>query len=126
LVIRGDHHDFDEAFAPVAKITSVWVFLSVAVAKGWELHQFDVNNAFLHGDLEEEVYMKLHPGFTSGTPGKVCRLRKSLFGLRQAPRQWFAKLSSKLEAYGFVRSYADYSFFTYKRGPIFWGCLCML
>ena len=77
LVIPGDHQvkglDFNETFAPMAKMTSVRVFPSVAVAKGQELHQMDVNNAFLHGDLEEEVYMKLPPGFTSGKPNKVCR-----------------------------------------------------
>lgn len=127
LVIRGDHQvegfDFHETFAPVAKMTSVRVFLSVAIVKGWDLHQLDVNNAFLHGDLEEEVYMRMPPGFYSSTPNRVCRLRKSLYGLRQAPRQWFAKLSSKLEAYGFVRSYADYSLFTYRKGNVFMGLL---
>ena len=112
LVIRGDHQitgfDFSETFAPVAKMTSVQVFLSVAVAKGWALHQMDVNNAFLHGDLNEEVYMTVPLGFKAVFPNKVCRLRKSLYGLRQAPRQWFAKLSLKLEECGFTRSYADY------------------
>ena len=104
-------------------MTSVHFFLSVVVAKSWELHQLDVNNTFLYGDLEEEVYMKLPPGFTSSAPSKVCRLRKSLYGLRQAPRQWFAKFSNKLEAYGFVRSYANYSLFTYRKGNIFLGLL---
>jgi len=61
FIIRGDHQlegfDFTETFAPVAKMSSVRTFLSIAVVRGWELHQMDVNNAFLHGDLEEDVYM---------------------------------------------------------------------
>jgi len=106
LVIRGDHQvegfDYNETFAPVAKMTTVRCFLAVAVAKGWTLHQMDVNNAFLHGDLEEEVVMKMPPGFSSSDPHKMFRLRKSLYGLRQAPRQWFAKLSTKLWFYSFL------------------------
>jgi len=65
----------------------------------------DLNNAFLHGDLEEEVYMKLPSGFNYSKPNKGRRLRKYLYGLRQAPQLWFTKLCSKLKAYGFVRSY---------------------
>jgi len=67
-------------------MTSVCCFLVVAIAKGWELHQLDVNNAFLHGDLNEKVYMMLPPRFKGSDEAKVCRPKKSLYGLRQAPR----------------------------------------
>lgn len=127
LVIHNDHQiegpDYNETFALMAKMASVRCFLLVVVSKGWELHQLHVNNAFLHGDLDEEVYMKLPPGFTCSSPTKVCRLQKSLYGLRQAPRQWFAKLSCKLREYGFVHLYADYSLFTYRKWTIFLALL---
>ena len=115
--------DDNETFAPVAKMTGGRIFLSVAATKGWELHQMDVNNAFLHGDLDEEVYMTMPQGFRASNPNKVCRLCKSLYGLKQAPHQWFAKLSSKHLEYGFNRSYAEYSLFTYKKGDKFMALL---
>ena len=91
LVICGDQQvegfDYNETFAPVAKMTSVHYFLSMAVSKGWELHQLYLNNVVLHGDLDEEVYITLPLGFTCNTPTKVCRPLKSLYGLRKAPRQ---------------------------------------
>ena len=93
--------DYNETFAHTAKIVTMRTFLTVANTKGWELHQMNVHNAFLYDELDEEVYMQMPPGFAFPTPGKVCRLQKSLYGLRQAPRCWFAKLAVTLTSYGF-------------------------
>lgn len=78
----------------------------------------DVHNAFLHGDLNDVVYMKPPPGFRTRSGDLVCKLRKSLYGLKQAPRCWFAKLSKALKRYGFRQSLSDYSLFILKRGNI--------
>ncbi|KAL9225890.1 hypothetical protein vseg_001766 [Gypsophila vaccaria] len=122
LVVFGNHQlegiDFVETFAPTVKMVTVQTFLTVAAIKQWELHQMDVHNAFLHGDLNEEVYMRLPPGFSHGHHGKVCRLRKSLYGLRQAPRCWYAKLATALQTYGFKASPSDHSLFVYIENDI--------
>ena len=102
--------DFLETFSPVVKTVSVRVLLALATTRQLSLHQLDINNAFLHGDLDEEVYMSLPPGFhskgecvsASSTALKVCKLVKSLYGLRQASRQWYTKLSATIKELGFV------------------------
>ena len=84
----------------------------MATAKGWSLHQMDVNNAFLHGDLQEEVYMMQPPGYESDAhPDFVCRLRKALYGLKQAPRAWSNKIEEYLVTIGFLKSNADFSLY---------------
>lgn len=102
--------DYEETFAPVARLTSVRSLLAIAAAKHWQLFQMDVKNAFLNGDLQEEVYMKPPPGYAH-PPQKVCRLRRALYGLKQAPRAWFAKFSSTVRRFGFRSSPHDNALF---------------
>lgn len=89
--------------------------LSLAVHQNWEIHQFDVSNAFLNGELTEKTFMMPLEGFSTVSHGKVvCRLHKVLYGLKQAPRAWFDKLKAALLNWGFVNSVSDVSLFFYK------------
>lgn len=104
--------DYHETFAPVAKLNSVWILLSLAANFYWPLHQLDVQNSFLNGELEEEVFMSLPPGFGEGIGrNKVCRLNKSLYGLKQSPRVWFERFGTLVKGLGYIQSQADHTLF---------------
>jgi hypothetical protein len=107
--------DYEETYSPVAKMTTVRAIIAMVVAKGWSLHQMDVKNVFLHGDLHEEVYMEQPPGYVDQThPNLVCRLKKSLYGLKQALRAWLEKIGEYLVTSGFQTSDADFSLYVKK------------
>ncbi|RVW90944.1 Retrovirus-related Pol polyprotein from transposon RE1 [Vitis vinifera] len=111
-------------FPPPPKIISVRCLVALAAARGWSLHQMDVNNAFLHGDLHEEIYMSPPLGLRrQGKENLVCRLHKSLYGLKQASRQWFAKFLEAIQSAGYAQSRVDYSLFTRKQGKSFTALL---
>jgi len=119
LVAKGFHQihgfDFTETFSPVVKPINIRLILTLAVSYKWPIQQLDINNAFLNGVLEEEVYMEQPQGFESGDSHLVCKLHKALYGLKQAPRQWFDRLNTTLTQFGFQASKCDSSLFTYAK-----------
>ncbi|KAL0356153.1 UNVERIFIED_CONTAM: Retrovirus-related Pol polyprotein from transposon RE1 [Sesamum radiatum] len=114
LVAKGYNQvegvDYFDKFSPVAKAVTVRILLAVASSSAWPIHQIDINNAFLHGTLDEDIYMHAPDGY-SVLPGQVCKLRRSLYGLKQASRQWNLELTHKLLDFGFVQSPHDYCLF---------------
>jgi hypothetical protein len=80
---------FFDTFSPLAKITTVRTLIALASIKSWHLHQFDINNAFLPGEITEDVYMTVPQGITAPKPHQVCKLVKSLYGLKQASKKWY-------------------------------------
>nr|KYP66486.1 Retrovirus-related Pol polyprotein from transposon TNT 1-94 [Cajanus cajan] len=112
LVVKGFSQkqgiDFEEIFSPVVKMCSIRVILGLVASMDLELEQLDVKTAFLHGDLDEEIYMEQPEGFeVKGKEDMVCKLKKSLYGLKQAPRQWYKKFDSFIKSQGFKRTDAD-------------------
>ncbi|KAJ0589411.1 putative RNA-directed DNA polymerase [Helianthus annuus] len=111
--------DYSETFSPVAKIDTIRVLFSIAANEGWPLHQFDVKNAFLHGELKEEVYMEAPPGFNENFKTKeVCRLKRTLYGLKQSPRAWFGRFTLAMKGYGFQQSNSDHTLFLKRKGKL--------
>ncbi|TQE05315.1 hypothetical protein C1H46_009090 [Malus baccata] len=123
LVANGFHQqaglDYGETFSPVVNHATIRLILPIVIHYNWPLRQLDVQNAFLHGSLNEDVYMRQPPGFVdSQRPTHVCKLQRSLYGLKQAPRAWFHCFSQHLENLGFVSSHADSSLFTFFDGSV--------
>ena len=112
--------DYQETFALVAKLNTIRVLLSLATNNDWQLQQLDVKNPFLNYDLEEEVYMKLPPGFdVARTDGKVCKLKKSFYGLKQSPRAWFNRFTKTIKQMGYKQAQTDHTvFYKHKDGKI--------
>ncbi|KAH9750608.1 retrovirus-related pol polyprotein from transposon RE1 [Citrus sinensis] len=109
--------DYQETFSLVVKAATIRIVLSLAVMNNWKLRQVDINNAFLNGELSETVYMPQPEGFeNSEHPNYVCKLKKALYGLNQAPRAWFEKLRSVLESWQFTRTRSDTSLFFKRSG----------
>jgi histone deacetylase 1/2 len=106
--------DYEDTFSPVVKAATIGLILALVVSNNWCLRQLDVQNAFLHGFLEEEVYMKQSHGYEDKSKSQyVCKLDKALYGLKQAPRAWYSQLCVKLQSLGFVPSKGDTSMLFY-------------
>jgi hypothetical protein len=112
LVAKGytqkEGEDFFDTYSPVARLTIICVLLSLAASHGLLIHQMDVKIAFLNGELEEEIYMTQPDGFVvKGQEDKVCKLMKSLYGLKQASKQWHEKFDVTPISAGFSANEAD-------------------
>jgi hypothetical protein len=106
--------DYEKTYSPIAKMTIVRAIITMVATKGWSLHQMDVNNVFLHGDLQE-VYMEQPLGYVDQThPNLVCKLKKALYDLKQAPTAWSDKIGRYLVTSGFQTSNADFSLYVKK------------
>ncbi|CAJ2628272.1 unnamed protein product [Trifolium pratense] len=107
--------DFTEIFSPVVKPVTIRILLTLAVTYKWQVHQIDINNAFLNGVLQEEVYMQQPTGFEVADKSLLCKLHKSLYGLKQAPRAWYERLTQVLLKMSFVKSRCDPSLLVHSQ-----------
>ena len=119
LVARGYTQtygiDYQEPFAPVAKLNTIRILISLAINFDWPLQQYDIKNAFLNGDLKEDIYMTIPPGYgDSTTKGKVCQLQKALYGLKQSPRAWFGRFTQTMKTLGYKQYNGEHTLF-FKR-----------
>lgn len=124
LVVRGcaqnkQSMDYEEIYSPVVDTTSLRLMLALASKNNWHVYTLDVKTAFLYGDLDQEINIKMPEGFT--VPGKICLLKKSLYGLRQAPCNWNKKLSSTLQKLNMVQLKSDPCIFRSSDGKLILG-----
>jgi transposase InsO family protein len=110
--------DFKETFAPTVRYSTIRTILAIAALEDLELRSVDISHAYLNGTLEEEIYMQQPEGFEVGGPDHVCRLRKSLYGLKQAGRVWNKTLHSVLTSMGFNRVQSDHGLYIYHRDDV--------
>ena len=111
--------DYLDTYSPVVKHATVRLVLTLAMSRNWSVRQLDISNAFLHGVLEETAYMRQPPGFEdSNHPDYVCKLHKSIYGLKQSPRAWYSRLSDMLRQLRFVAAKTDTSLFVFHHGGI--------
>ena len=109
--------DYQETFAPVPKLNTIHVLLSLAANLDWPLHQLDIKNAFINGNLNEEIYMELPPGFKStGQTRLVCKLKKTIYGLRQSPRGWFERFTKVVRKQKYKQAHTDHTLFYKHEG----------
>jgi hypothetical protein len=109
--------DFDETFAPVARLEAIIMFLAYSCHKNFKVYQMDVKSTFLNGDLQEEVYMEQPEGFLlTDNPNYVCKLKKALYGLKQAPRAWYSRLDKFLQEKGFKKGTVDINLYIKSEG----------
>ena len=124
LVAQGHRQeegiDYDEVFAPVARIEAIRLFLAYASFMGFMVYQMDVKSAFLYGEIQEEVYVSQPPGFKDPkNPDKVYKVVKALYGLHQAPRAWYETLANYLLSNGFRRGNIDSTLFIQRKKKTF-------
>ncbi|KAJ9566253.1 LOW QUALITY PROTEIN: hypothetical protein OSB04_002219 [Centaurea solstitialis] len=118
LLLRVSHSNPDWTLMTLSvQLSNRPLFARISISRNWPIHQLDVKNSFLHGDLTETIYMHQPPGYIdSAFPDHVCRLRKALYGLKQAPCAWYHQFAVYLSFLGFLRSKTGTSLFMYHRG----------
>ena len=117
LVVKGHTQrpgiDYEEIFSPVAMLKSIWILLTIAAYHDYDIWQMDVKTAFLNGFLEEDIYMEQPEGFISSeTSNLVCKLQKSIYGLKQTSRSWNHHFDEIIRLYGFIKMRKNYVFIT--------------